>query len=79
MYYVYILKSEAQARYYIGHSHDLVERLMIHNRGRVRSTKAYSPWKIVYSEACVSKQDAYKRERQIKSYKGGVAFKKLIA
>ena len=78
MYEVYILKSEAYTRYYIGHSHNTAERLVTHNNGTVRSTKAYRPWKIVYSEPFANKQEAYKRERQIKSYKGGEAFKKLI-
>ncbi len=78
MYQVYILKSDAYARYYIGHSKDLVMRLKAHNSGKVRSTKAYRPWKIVYSEVCKDKHMAYSREFQIKSYKGGEAFKKLI-
>ena len=78
MYQVYILKSETQVRYYIGHSYNLAERLETHNRGVVRSTKACRPWKVVYTELCKSKQEAYKREFQIKSYKGGEAFKKLI-
>lgn len=33
---------------------------------------------LIYCEKFVTKSDAYKRERQIKSYKGGSAFKKLI-
>lgn len=78
MYVVYILKSEVQVRYYIGHSHDMSVRLTNHNSGKVRSTKAYRPWKIAYSESFATKQDAYKREHQIKSYKGGEAFKKLV-
>ena len=78
MYQVYILKSEIQTKYYIGHSHNFTERLVAHNGGKVRSTKAYRPWKIVYSELCESKREAYKRELQIKSYKGGEAFKKLV-
>lgn len=45
---------------------------------KVRSTKAYSPWDIVYVEEFASKLGAYKRELKIKSYKGGEAFKKLI-
>ena len=78
MYQVYILKSEIKEKYYIGHSHDITLRLERHNHGHVRSTKAYCPWKIIYSESFESKQEAYKRELQIKSYKGGEAFKKLI-
>ena len=79
MYRVYVLKSEKQLRYYVGHRHDLDARLAAHNGGKVRSTKAYRPWIVVYSESCANKQEAYKREFQIKSYKGGEAFKKLVA
>ena len=78
MYQVYILKSEKIDRHYIGHSDNLEKRVNIHNRGLVKSTKAYRPWKIIYTESADNKNDAYKREMQIKSYKGGEAFKKLI-
>lgn len=33
---------------------------------------------VIYVEKYDSIEDAYKREKQIKSYKGGSAFKKLI-
>jgi putative endonuclease len=75
---VYILKSLNFDRYYVGHSADAEKRLSEHNTGRVRSTKAYKPWKIVYFELKSSKKEAYAREMQIKSYKHGEAFKKLI-
>lgn len=75
---VYILKSLNYNRYYIGHSADAEKRLSEHNAGRVRSTKAYKPWKIVYFEVKSNKKEAYKREMQIKSYKHGEAFEKLI-
>jgi putative endonuclease len=74
MYKVYILKSLAKDRYYIGHTRDLEERLRRHNRGLVKSTKPYKPWKLVYSEDKEDKSKAFKRELQIKSYKGGNAF-----
>ncbi|MEW6652758.1 MAG: hypothetical protein AB1394_04720 [Bacteroidota bacterium] len=45
---------------------------------KVKSTKAYVPWKIVYLEHFESKSEAFKREMQIKRYKSGNAFKKLI-
>jgi putative endonuclease len=77
-YVVYILQSEMNGRYYIGHTSDIEERIQSHNNGKVRSTKAYRPWKIVYSEPYASKQEAYCREIKIKSYKHGEAFKKLI-
>ncbi len=78
MYKTYILKSEKNKKYYIGHTQNLDERFDRHNRGLVKSTKHYRPWKVVYSEVFDNKNDAYRREFEIKSYKGGNAFKKLI-
>ncbi len=78
MYKVYILKSLVNGKYYIGHTKNLEARLNRHNGGLVKSTRACRPWEIVYSESKKNKNEAYKREFQIKSYKGGNAFKKLI-
>ena len=77
-YFVYILKSIKTNRYYIGHTKDINVRLSQHNAGNVRSTKAFSPWKVVHFEEFSSKSEAYIREMKIKSYKGGEAFKKLL-
>ena len=78
MYKVYILFSEKIKKYYIGHSENLEKRLARHNKGLVKSTKSGKPWIIVYTEDYPTKREAYKRELQIKSYKKGEAFKKLI-
>ena len=78
MFYVYILKSDKVNRYYTGHSKDYKKRLHEHNRGKVRSTKAYIPWKVVYIEKFDTKLQAFKRELEIKKYKSGNAFKKLL-
>ena len=78
-YNVYILKSLNSNRYYIGHSGDITKRLLQHNFGKVRYTKTYKPWKTIYTEEKENKKEAYAREMQIKSFKHGEAFKKLIA
>ncbi len=78
MYTVYILKSRKAERYYVGYSADVEQRIKSHNGGKVRSTKAYRPWDVVYEEAHTTKQDAYRREHEIKSYKGGDAFRILV-
>ncbi|HEY6625556.1 MAG TPA: GIY-YIG nuclease family protein [Ignavibacteriaceae bacterium] len=78
MYFVYIIKSLIVTQYYIDSTEDLDRRLSDHNSGKVKSTKAYKPWELVYSERFDAKSDALKRERQIKSYKSGNAFKKLV-
>ena len=58
---------------------NLSDRLAHHNSGANKSTKAFGPWRIIYQENYSTKQQAWLRERQIKKYKGGEAFKKLIA
>jgi len=78
MFYVYILKSTITDKFYIGSTSDLEKRLKAHNSGSNRSTKNSRPWVRLYEETYNNKPDAIKRELQIKRYKGGVAFKKLI-
>ncbi len=77
-WYVYILKSEKDSKYYIGSTSDVVARVDFHNAGKQRSTKSRIPFILVYKEEYYTKQEALLREKQIKSYKGANAFKKLI-
>ena len=77
-YFVYILQSLKDHKYYIGSSSDVYKRLDYHNAGKQRSTKNRTPFKLIYFEECNSKKEALIREKQIKSFKGGEAFKKLI-
>jgi putative endonuclease len=77
--HVYILQSLTSGRYYIGHAQNPDIRAEDHNQGKTKSTRNKGPWQIIYTEQCPSKSAAMKRERQIKSYKGDNAFKKLIA
>ena len=78
MFVVYILKSTKKSRHYIGHTDDINTRLENHNRGRVKSTKNGRPWQVIYIEKYPTRSDAYRRELEIKSYKGGILFKKLL-
>jgi len=78
MYIVYILKSFKNKRYYTGHTDNLPKRFKKHNKGWVRSTRNNRPWKIIHTENYPTRSKACKRELKIKSYKGGVKFKKLI-
>ena len=77
-YFVYILQSEKDRRFYIGSSADVNRRLEYHNTGKQRSTKNRTPFKLVYKEELKTKSEALKREKQIKDFKGGEAFKKLL-
>ena len=77
-HYVYILQGLKDNKYYIGETHDVKERLLFHNQGKQRSTRYRTPFKIIFVEEVESKTVALKREKQIKSWKGGSAFKNLI-
>jgi putative endonuclease len=70
MYTVYVLRSLVNGRMYIGYSEDLEERLNSHNSGKVRSTKAYKPYSVVFKEEFENKTEARKRELFLKSGKG---------
>ena len=69
-YFVYIVQSEKDGTYYIGHTSNLSERLDRHNSERSQYTKAKMPWRLVYQEAFDSKGAAMRREREIKTKKG---------
>ena len=66
MYYLYILRSTINADLYVGHCEDLRKRFSDHNSGRVKSTKAYRPWGLIYYEAYKHKKDVTAREKQLK-------------
>lgn len=78
MYYVYILKGRDN-RFYVGSTEDVGKRIKQHAQGGTKSLKNKAPFDLVRVEEFSSRTEALKREHQIKRYKGGRAFKKLIA
>lgn len=78
MYYVYILQSCKDKSLYIGFSHNLKERLLRHNEKQVISTKDKVPWKLIYYEAYLLKEDATGREKFLKSGSGWRFIKKQL-
>ena len=78
MFFVYILQSLKTNRFYIGCTNDLDNRLVRHNRGVVKSTKGGVPWKVLYTEEYASLSKARRREVEIKKFKGGIKFQKLL-
>jgi len=68
MYYVYILQSLKDGTTYLGSTKDLKNRLAMHNDGKVKSTKAKIPWRLVYYEAYLVEETARKREKSIKTH-----------
>jgi putative endonuclease len=78
MWQVYVIKSAQNKKYYVGCTNNLNRRLSEHNRGYNIATLKYKPWVVVHFEKFNNQQKAYLREKEIKSYKGGNAFKKLL-
>lgn len=66
MFFVYILQSRKDKELYIGHTNDLLKRFKKHNLGLANSTKSRRPFRLVYYEAYASRQDATKREHNLK-------------
>ncbi len=75
---VYIIQSLKTKKYYIGITSDINQRIKHHNSGANKSTKNKGPWILVYQEIFPNKNQAWLREKQIKKYKSGEAFKKLV-
>lgn len=76
--FLYILKNTKNC-YYTGITTLLPEqRLLRHNNGNVLSTKAGKPWELLYFESFDNLQQARTREKQIKSWHSGNAFKKFL-
>ncbi|OGH48046.1 MAG: excinuclease ABC subunit C [Candidatus Levybacteria bacterium RIFCSPLOWO2_01_FULL_39_10] len=67
MFYVYVLKSIKDGKFYTGYTDNLEKRLKKHNAGEVISTKARRPFEIVYFEGCRNKSDALHREIYLKT------------
>ena len=70
MFYVYVLQSEFDKKYYTGFSKNLKKRIKMHNNGEVASTKGRKPFKLVYFEGSLNRSDALHREKYLKSTYG---------
>jgi len=70
MWYTYLLQSNKDKRWYTGCTVDLRKRFKEHNNGLASSTKGRGPFEIIYYEACINKDDAFMREKYLKSGMG---------
>jgi putative endonuclease len=67
LYFTYVLKSSIDDKLYIGWTISIKNRLKQHNSGKVYATKYRRPLKLIYYEACLHKELAIKREKQLKT------------
>ena len=78
-YYVYVLQSlKVTDKLYIGSTHDLRMRVSKHNRKVNFSTRPYAPWRLIFYEAYLYKEDAIRREKYLKTSKGAKVIKNML-
>jgi putative endonuclease len=78
MYYTYLLQSQVTNKLYIGNTNDLKRRIKEHNSGESAYTKKFMPWEVIYYEAHTNKQDASRREKNLKTTQGHLAIKRML-
>jgi putative endonuclease len=78
MYYVYVLESQRNLDLYKGFTRDINKRIKEHNSGLNESTKNHGPWKLVYCEIFLDKQDAIDREKYLKGSWGRKFLKEVL-
>jgi putative endonuclease len=70
MYYIYVLQSKKNKRFYTGFTSDLRKRFKEHNEGKSKYTNSHKPYDLIYYEACINEYDARAREKYLKSGMG---------
>ena len=78
VFFIYILKSRQNGKYYIGSTNDLDDRIKRHNEGRSKYTKSGIPWDLVYYEEHPDRSSAVNREQKIKSRKSKDYLESLV-
>ncbi len=70
MFYVYLLESKLNNELYTGYTNNLKRRIFEHNQKLNFSTKRLAPYRLIYYEACINKDDARRREKYLKTSSG---------
>lgn len=77
-YFVYVLFSLKDRKFYIGFTSNIERRFNEHITGNNRSTKNKLPLELLYYEAFLNKEDAKSRELFLKSGSGHKFIKKQL-
>lgn len=75
---VYVLFSELDHQLYVGYTNNISRRMKEHNEGRNNSTKHRTPFKLIFLEYYLFKEDAISRELYFKSSKGKRMMKLML-
>lgn len=77
-FFVYVLLSLKDHKFYIGFTNDLERRIKEHERGKNISTNSRLPVKLIYFEGHLSKEDALRRESYFKTTKGKTTLRQIL-
>ena len=75
---MYVIESLKNGNLYIGYTQDLIKRIKEHNQGLNFFTEKCKPWKCIYYEACLSENDAKRREKYLKTTQGSRLLKRRL-
>lgn len=78
MYYVYAIKSELRKYIYVGLTNHPERRIKQHNDKKEKTTRAFTPFKIILIEKYPTRIGARKREKYLKSGTGKEYLKSLL-
>ena len=79
MFTTYVLYSEKYNKIYVGYTSSLEERVKSHNIfAKTGYTVKFRPWIVIYTECYDSKQEAMKREKELKTLRGRDFIRNLI-
>ena len=77
MFTVYVIQNSDTNKIYIGQTENLTKRLEYHNGVRISKKKSFTSknigngrWNVVYSESLETREEAIKREKELKSSRG---------
>ena len=76
---VYIIYSKQLDKYYTGYSEDISVRLAQHNSGTSNFTSKATDWELKFSQLFDTRQEAMKREKEIKNKKSRKYIEWLIS
>ncbi len=77
-FYVYVLRSRKTGRRYVGSTQNVQTRIDRHNAGHHVATRGGRPWTLLHVETFLTRSEAVRRERYLKSGQGRAELDELL-
>ncbi|MDO8443076.1 MAG: GIY-YIG nuclease family protein [bacterium] len=79
MYYLYILQSQKNKRFYIGSTNNIERRIMEHNSGKTKSLVYLRPLSLAFKKEFGTLKEARSAEIKLKKFKNRNIIERVIA